>query len=127
MKCVKPNLTGPEEDRIMKKYFRGLYRDRYLIILISPVVLYFLVFAYYPMYGVIIAFKEYRVALGIWGSPWIGSDHFIRFFQSIFFTRLITNTLLISLYSLLWGFLCLSNKKYSIGQRKSTALTQHLD
>ena len=88
----------------MKKYTRALYRDRYLIILISPVVLYFLVFAYYPMYGVIIAFKEYRVALGIWGSPWIGFDHFIRFFQSIFFTRLITNTLLISLYSLLWGF-----------------------
>ena len=88
----------------MSSFRRALIRDKYLILLISPVVLYFLVFAYYPMYGVIIAFKEYLVALGIFGSPWVGLDHFIRFFNSLFFTRLLTNTFLISFYSLLWGF-----------------------
>lgn len=88
----------------MKNFRKALARDKYLIILISPVVVFFLVFSYYPMYGAIIAFKEYRVALGIFGSPWVGFDHFIRFFNSLFFTRLITNTFLISFYSLLWGF-----------------------
>jgi len=88
----------------MRDYRRALYRDRYLIILILPVVVFFLLFAYYPMYGVIIAFKDYRIAMGIWDSPWVGFEHFIRFFNSLFFTRLVTNTLLISFYSLLWGF-----------------------
>jgi len=88
----------------MKNFRRALYRDRYLIILILPVVIFYLVFAYYPMYGVIIAFKDYRVSLGIWGSPWVGFEHFIRFFQSLFFTRLVGNTFLISFYSILWGF-----------------------
>ena len=97
-------MTGPADSSAMKNYARALYRDRYLIVLVLPVVVYFLVFAYYPMYGVIIAFKEYRVAQGIWGSPWVGLDHFVRFFQSLFFSRLIANTFLISLYSLLWGF-----------------------
>ena len=88
----------------MKVYRRALYRDRYLILLILPVILYYLLFAYYPMYGVLIAFKDYRVSLGIWGSPWVGFEHFIRFFESFFFTRLVANTFLISLYSILWGF-----------------------
>jgi len=88
----------------MKAYRRALYRDRYLILLILPVILYYLLFAYYPMYGVLIAFKDYRVSLGIWGSPWVGFEHFIRFFESFFFTRLVANTFLISLYSILWGF-----------------------
>jgi len=56
------------------------------------------------MYGVLIAFKDYRVSLGIWGSPWVGFEYFIRFFESFFFTRLVANTFLISLYSILWGF-----------------------
>jgi len=86
------------------QYVRALLRDRYLILLILPVVVYFILFAYYPLYGVIIAFKDYRVGLGIWGSPWVGFDHFINFFNGIFFARLLSNTLLISLYSLLWGF-----------------------
>jgi len=85
-------------------YARALYRDRYLIILVLPVVIYYILFAYYPMYGVLIAFKDYRVSLGILGSPWVGFEHFTRFFDSLFFTRLVTNTLKISFYGLLWGF-----------------------
>ena len=57
-----------------------------------------------PMYGIVIAFKDYIAAKGIWGSPWVGFAHFQRFFESIYFERTIKNTLGISLYSLIVGF-----------------------
>jgi len=56
------------------------------------------------MYGVIIAFKDFSPGLGIWGSKWVGMKHFVNFFNSMFFTRVLKNTLGISLYSLAVGF-----------------------
>jgi putative aldouronate transport system permease protein len=56
------------------------------------------------MYGAIIAFKNYAPARGIWESDWVGFDHFLRFFNSVYFFRLIRNTLLLSVYSLIFGF-----------------------
>ena len=56
------------------------------------------------MYGAIIAFKDYTPALGVKDSPWIGLDNFIRFFKSVYFGRLIKNTILLSVYSLIFGF-----------------------
>lgn len=67
-------------------------------------VAYILIFAYYPMFGVQIAFKDYSAAQGIWGSPWVGFKHFTKFFTSPYFERTITNTLKISIYSLVVGF-----------------------
>lgn len=81
-----------------KKSFKQNY-DIYLLIL--PVIIYFIVFAYMPMYGLQIAFKNYSPALGIWGSPWCGLDHLQRFFNSHYFWRLIENTLSMSIYSLI--------------------------
>lgn len=69
-----------------------------LYILMSPALLYFFIFNYVPMYGVQIAFKDFIANLGFWKSPWIGFDHFIRFFNSYYFVRLIKNTLILSLY-----------------------------
>ncbi len=69
-----------------------------LYVLVLPAILHFAVFQYIPMYGVQIAFKNYIVTKGIWGSEWIGLDHFQRFFDSYYFGRLIRNTLFISLY-----------------------------
>lgn len=66
-----------------------------------PAVLYFLVFQYIPMYGAIIAFKDYKIGLGIWGSPFVGWEHFERFFHSYVFERLLWNTLEINFYQLL--------------------------
>lgn len=63
-----------------------------------------LVFEYYPIFGEQIAFKNFSAALGIWGSPWVGLENFKRFFTSFQFTRVITNTLRISLYSLAVNF-----------------------
>lgn len=71
---------------------------------VLPAFLFFLIFSYVPMYGVIIAFKDYMPSLGIFGSPWVGFKHFQRFFDSYYFWDLIKNTLGISVYSLIVGF-----------------------
>lgn len=72
-----------------------------LYVLLLPALLYFTIFHYIPMYGVQIAFKNFYANLGIWGSPWTGFDHFIRFFDSYYFWRLLKNTIALSLYQLL--------------------------
>lgn len=69
-----------------------------------PVVAYYLIFHYTPMYGAVIAFKDYTPIKGILGSDWVGLKHFIDFFDSYYFWRILKNTLLISLYSLLFEF-----------------------
>lgn len=88
----------------LKTFCRGLRRDWELIVMILPIVIFFLVFAYYPMYGVVIAFKKFSVVRGILGSPWVGMKYFIRFFESPYVFRLLRNTLLISVYNIVWGF-----------------------
>jgi putative aldouronate transport system permease protein len=90
------------EDR--KICLKNIRRDQFLILMILPVVIYFIVFAYLPMYGVVIAFKDYRPGRGIWGSSWVGLVHFKQFFKGFFFLRLFRNTLLISVYSIIFGF-----------------------
>ena len=75
-----------------------------LYLLLVPALLYFAVFHYGPMYGVQIAFKNFRAVDGIWGSPWTGFRHFRRFFNSYQAWALVRNTLVISFYSLLAGF-----------------------
>ena len=82
--------------RIMK------YRAYYLFIL--PALVYVLIFNYGPLYGIQIAFKDYKGALGIVGSPWCGMKHFMSFFKSYNFTLLMRNTIVLSLYSLIAGF-----------------------
>jgi putative aldouronate transport system permease protein len=78
------------------------YRQIYLMLL--PVLLYYVLFHYGPMYGAIIAFKNFSPGLGIWGSPWIGLDNFKRFVSGVYFERLINNTLSINMLSLVFGF-----------------------
>ena len=75
-----------------------------LYLLLLPTVLYFLVFKYGPMYGVQIAFKNFIPTEGIWGSPWLGFDHFERFFNSFQFGTLLRNTLWLSVYALIVSF-----------------------
>jgi len=75
---------------------------KYLIVM--PVIIYLIIFAYKPMYGLIIAFKDYKATKGIMGSEWVGLFHFQRFFQDVYFGRLMRNTVVISLMSLVFGF-----------------------
>lgn len=81
-----------------------LYRSRYLYLMLIPVLAYFGVFHYAPMYGAVIAFKNFNPFLGIMGSPWVGFKYFQQFFESIYFSRLVRNTLTISLLSIALGF-----------------------
>lgn len=87
-----------------KDFFKALKRDKQLVLMLVPVVIFFLIFSYYPLYGVLIAFKDYSISKGIMGSPWAGLKYFKQFFSSPFLPRLFRNTILISIYSLLWGF-----------------------
>lgn len=75
-----------------------------LYVLILPVVIYYIIFAYIPMYGVQLAFKDYNIKQGIMGSPWVGLEHFKRFFSAYNFKDLLKNTVGISIYSLIAGF-----------------------
>ena len=75
-----------------------------LYVMILPVVVYYIIFAYAPIYGIQLAFKDYIVKKGIWGSPWIGMENFTRFFSSYNFGLLLKNTIGISVYSILVGF-----------------------
>lgn len=88
----------------LRRLRRNIWRDRYLFLLISPVVVYYVIFHYVPMYGAIIAFKDFSPGEGILGSPWVGLENFRTFFESFYFVRVVKNTFLLSLYSLLWGF-----------------------
>ena len=81
-----------------------MHKNKSLYLLIIPVIVFYVLFQYKPMYGALIAFKDFKPALGFDGSRWVGFEHFIRFFNSPFFVRLIKNTFLISFYNLLFGF-----------------------
>ena len=85
-------------------FWRRLWRDRFFALMILPVVIYYIFFSYYPMYGVLIAFENYMPSKGITGSEWVGLANFRQFFGGIFFWRLLRNTLLISVYTLVFGF-----------------------
>ena len=69
-----------------------------------PVLIFYILFHYKPLFGALIAFKDYKPRRGIWGSPWVGFKHFQSFFDSFYFERLIGNTLTISLAGLLFAF-----------------------
>ncbi len=86
--------------RILKK----VNEQKYLLLLVMPAVVWLFVFAYMPIYGVVIAFKAYNVGLGIWGSPWSGLDQFQVLFTDRLFYNALRNTFLISAAKLVIGF-----------------------
>ena len=80
-------------------------RQRPYWLLLLPALVYFAVFCYGPMYGIIIAFKDFRLAEGIDGSPWAGLDNFARLFTGKDFLQALRNTLVISVLRLIFGFI----------------------
>ncbi|MEK3722540.1 MULTISPECIES: sugar ABC transporter permease [unclassified Paenibacillus] len=94
-------VTGLNGNVISPNFIRRkISKNWQLYLFLLPAFIYFLVFHYIPIYGVQIAFKNYIASKGIWGSPWIGFDHFDRFFRSYYFWQLVGNTVLINLYQL---------------------------
>ncbi len=86
----------PVPRRSFRKTLARMWFYRYLYLLAVPGVLYFFIFSYVPMWGVVIAFKDFRLFRGLAGSPWVGLEHFRFFFTSPNFPRLLRNTLIIS-------------------------------
>lgn len=87
----------------IRRLLKEIRDQRVLYLMILPGLVYFLVFRYFPMYGAIIAFKDYRVLDGIVGSPWVGFDNFREIFDSTYFPQIMRNTLLISAYRFFFG------------------------
>ena len=96
-------LTGRPEKQMgfFARLGRDVKRNYILYIMIAPVVAYYVIFCYWPMYGIQIAFRDFIPRLGFFGSPWVGLDHFKRFFSSYNFLTLLGNTLKLSIYGLL--------------------------
>jgi putative aldouronate transport system permease protein len=89
----------------MRKYFlKDLLRNKLLYVMMLPALAYYIIFQYGPMYGALIAFKEYTPSVGIWQSEWVGFVHFREFFEGFYFWRTFKNTMMISLYTLVFEF-----------------------
>ena len=107
MKRSKKFITNPEpalEPSRMQIIKNDLKRNKSIYIMAIPVLLFYLVFCYMPMYGAIIAFKDFKPSLGIMGSEFVGFKHFINLFTSPSFFQVFKNTLRISLSLLIFGF-----------------------
>lgn len=96
----KAMKSGPKKSSVISQYIRY----RYFFVMLLPVMAYFGLFHYGPMYGIMIAFKNFYPLKGIIGSPWAGFTHFEEIFKSLFFLQVLKNTLIISFYKLLFGF-----------------------
>ncbi len=83
---------------------KDLRRRPHVYLMIVPVLAFYVVFHYAPLVGAIIAFKDFSPKAGIFGSPWVGFKHFQAFFASIYFVRILSNTLIISALDILFGF-----------------------
>ncbi|MBO0995794.1 ABC transporter permease [Bacillus sp. SD088] len=87
-----------------RSIWKDIVHDKYLYLLFLPGALLLLVFKYFPLYGIIIAFKDFNIFSGVSGSEWVGFDHFIRLFQTPDFKQVLWNTLVISFYKLVASF-----------------------
>jgi len=83
---------------------RDFKRYKYVYFMALPVLAYYIIFHYGPMYGAIIAFKNFSPGKGIWGSDWVGFKHFMDFFNGLYFWRLVKNTFIINVYQLIFSF-----------------------
>ena len=105
IKAKNTKLCVTKERKYTKESISKDLRKNYSLYLIAiPVFLYYIIFCYSPMYGAIIAFKDFSPGLGIAGSPWIGFENFMDFFTGKYFKRTVFNTLNISIQSLIFGF-----------------------
>ncbi|WP_317890174.1 ABC transporter permease [Paenibacillus sabuli] len=83
---------------------RAIKKNRYLYLLALPGILYFVIFKYFPMWGIVLSFQNYSPYTGLWGSEWVGLDHFRRFFSNPDFWLLFRNTMAINLLNLTFFF-----------------------
>jgi putative aldouronate transport system permease protein len=102
---IKMEQHSPTASRSWASGAKGrLLRNRWLYMMVLPGLLYFLIFKYWPMYGIFISFKNYQPFLGFWDSPFVGFKHFERLFGDPNFLVLFRNTLILATYNILFFF-----------------------
>ena len=111
-KKQKEKVEIPTSGYVEHAGFRGfvhnlkidILRNKVIYVMCIPIVVWYVIFHYIPMAGIVMAFQKYTPALGISGSPWVGFDNFTRFFTGPYFLRLIRNTTMIGVLDVLFGF-----------------------
>ncbi len=98
------SAKGPKRRAFTAGLVREWRQYKFVYFMAIPMLAYYILFCYAPMYGATIAFRNFVPKLGINGSPWVGLKHFQSFFNNVYFERLLTNTVLLSVYNLLFGF-----------------------
>lgn len=116
-----------------RRLIKNIKRDKYLLAMFLPVLIYYLIFCYFPMTGLVMAFKNFRPGQGLMGvytGENVGFKWFIQFFESPYAWRLIRNTFLLSFYSLIFGFpipiifaICITQIKNKYIQKSSQVIT----
>jgi putative aldouronate transport system permease protein len=102
LEIVAP-LSLPKRGR-WQTISRDLRRNKHVYLMLLPVLLYYVIFHYGPMYGAVIAFEDFNPVRGVFGSKWVGLQNFQDFFGSVYFGRLLFNTTAISVLDLIFGF-----------------------
>jgi putative aldouronate transport system permease protein len=100
---ILPSIAPATEKFTFNKLLRTIWRQRGLYFLMTPTLIYFVIFKYGPLWNAQIAFKDFKPLLGVWGSPWVGFKHFEMFINSFYFTELMTNTIMFSVAKLFLG------------------------
>ncbi len=100
-KLMKKKFPAPLKK---KTFVARVWKDRYLLLLFLPCLIYYILFKYVPMWGVLISFKDFKPFIGFMDSQWVGLKHYAQFFASPDAMRIIRNTLLLGIYSLVWSF-----------------------
>lgn len=88
----------------VKRQFRIYWKNRYLILLLIPGILFYLLFRYKPMYGILVAFKDYQLTKGVWDSPWQNAEFYSRTFLSKAFWEVFRNTVILGSLKLVFAF-----------------------
>ena len=105
-KVQKTNVKIKSRDNytLGERIAKDWKKHKYLYIMSAPILIYFILFKYLPMFGLAIAFKDYSIVKGVFGSEWVGLKYFKEFFSSIYFGRTMLNTLIISAMDIVIGF-----------------------
>jgi len=88
----------------VKAFLKKLNRSKILLLMFLPCLLFYLIFKYLPMFGIVVSFKNYNLYKGIWDSPWVGLKYYKLFFHSPDFFKYLRNTFLLGFYKLIFGF-----------------------
>ncbi|MHA6484533.1 ABC transporter permease [Paenibacillus sp. strain BS8-2] len=88
----------------MASFMTNVKRSKYLLLLFLPALIYYIMFRYVPMFGILISFKDYNAFKGVWDSEWVGLKFYNMFFESPDFFKLLRNTILLGIYKIVFGF-----------------------